>query len=937
MINIICWEFLWGVKESGRSMSLVGWEELCQKKDEGGLGIRDAKLWNMAGIIKQVWHIAVKDSLDQVRDEFDGNRWKHSVNGRYSIKSSYQWLKGGRWKLKETQCIWSSINISKHSSIASLAWKKRLLTRDRLAAMNLLVPDLNCLLCKQVNESVQHLFFECQFAKQMIGQLVDWLGRKRLAENETRWRRTLVDAKKIFDMLGDVKKRKTQELSNRSQNEEDNDKPCSKRPKLKPNSGLKRIGSGLKKKKRVDRPDDGKGNALKGKSLLQRAKALLHKKSFKKQANSSSQKDTSGTGTKRSKDGGKHGTVDMGLQKVKKRRKRKRKSNAVLDEAARLQRRTRYLLIKVKLEQNLIDAYCTEGWKGQSREKIKPDKELERATKQILNCKLGIREAIRQLDLLSSAGRIDDSAVAPDGSVHHEHIICAACKLREAFPDNDIILCDGTCNRAFHQKCLDPPLSTENIPPGDEGWFCRYCKSKMEILEATNAHLGTNFAVDSNWQDIFKEEANLNDGKESMLCQEQDWPSDDSEDVDYDPESKEYSCTNSMTGNESDSSGSGSSSCSLRSLQDDILFLSEKLDNSIRGSEDKSTEIDSDGTDCDILCGPRTRKAVDYIKLHDELFGKNAPFSEQISEDEDWGPSRRKRRGKEPCGECTNVTVEEKQGNFTEEKSTEVKRKRSANKSIIVASSENECNSAEERSPEAKRTGKSKRPIFRFPRNVVEKLRIVFAENELPSRTIRENLSKQLGLDAEKVNKWFKNSRYLALKARKKEKTHHASSPTESNQSEDGVENNPADAMASRDKAVLHVLENSRDLKTSSHRSTACLVARNFKRKRRQIGLPLSPIIKKVPVDFGDDVSLKHLREKVKKKKKLNLKRSSAQKEVKEAEDELERLCKIKDKIEKLQEILLSLPIRRPNKVDAAALNEFAVSYVPIAELREKR
>ncbi|CAA2969142.1 pathogenesis-related homeodomain isoform X1 [Olea europaea subsp. europaea] len=557
-----------------------------------------------------------------------------------------------------------------------------------------------------------------------------------------------------------------------------------KKPKLKQKN---RTHSSLLKKKLTNRLGVNKGIPGLKKKVVD--KATVHKtKTCKKQPSLSGINDKlqifSAEDSEKQDDG------DIKLQKLKrKRRRKKRKDNMELDEALRLQRRTRYLLLKLNLEQNLIDAYSAEGWKGQSREKIKPEKELQRAKKQILKCKLGIREAIRQLDLLSSVGCIDESAVAPDGSVHHEHIVCAKCKLREALPDNDIILCDGTCNRAFHQKCLNPPLSTENIPPGDEGWFCKFCKSKMEILETTNAHLGTHFPMDSNWQDVFKEEAILPDGKDSMSFPEQEWPSDDSEDIDYDPERIEPSCSDSMASSESD--GSEYSSSLLGSLEDEPYFLS--VGNEERKKECLDFYSDLNGVDSDeitygeAICGRRQRSTVDYLKLHDEMFGRNAAEDVQISEDEDWGPTKRKRKGKETDAGGILMTLSETQKNCSKEKPKEIDGKLSS--------------------------GKMKRPIFRLPLNAIEKLRHVFAENELPARAVRENLSKQLGIEFDKVNKWFKNTRYLALKARKvgNTKSSHDGSPSirGESSSETGTSKH-ADQMASKDSTLSETPKSSK-------------------------------------------------------------------------------------------------------------------------------
>ncbi|KAB2600058.1 pathogenesis-related homeodomain protein-like [Pyrus ussuriensis x Pyrus communis] len=657
--------------------------------------------------------------------------------------------------------------------------------------------------------------------------------------------------------------------------------------KLKSKSSKTIIASALSKK----RGANSSSNASRNYDAYNK---LLSRKGFRKEHDTDSSKNPSAVKLQHNKLS-ENGSDEKG---EKRRRKKKPKKDKVeLDETSRLQRRTRYLLIKIKLEQNLIDAYAGEGWKGQSREKIRPEMELQRANKQILNCKLRIRDAIHQLDSLSSVGSIADSFISPDGSVSHEHIFCAKCKLNEAFPDNDIILCDGTCNCAFHQKCLDPPLDTENIPRGEQGWFCKFCECKMEILELVNAHLGTCFPMNSGWQDVFKEEAAFPHGKNSLLNPDEEWPSDDSEDDDYNPERNENSC-----------SRGGS--------------------NDIASEEEFSTDVSvgSDvSTDGEIVSGRRQKRSVDYKKLYDEMFGKDGPLLEQISDDEDWGPSKRKRRGKESDAASTLMTL------YESERNPDVDR-------------------TEKKSSQHSSDTQVRRSCFRIPRNAVEKLRQVFSENELPSRAVKDNLSKELGLNPEKVSKWFKNARYLALKTRKGASDKDLDTFTPGISKEPGYENvtgKAADLMASDSdddtlaETVVHSPKNVKAFRRKHPKSLSSPL-----RKSQQKGPSCGSRAKSNEVfvfqnkdgkELSDDVSLKKLRNTRTKEKRANLIAGGGEDGCRVAELEMERLCKAKGRLEYVRQKLLKFQtVKAKQNSNISRLHEQSVIYVPIAELKEK-
>ncbi|KAA8536251.1 hypothetical protein F0562_028729 [Nyssa sinensis] len=237
-----------------------------------------------------------------------------------------------------------------------------------------------------------------------------------------------------------------------------------------------------------------------------------------------------------------HGDIvaEHGANEEKSRRRRRKKKkhtkNIPVDEFSRIRKNLRYLLARMSYEQNLIDAYSGEGWKGQSLEKVKPEKELERAKSEIFRCKLKIRDLFQRLDLSCAEGRLPESLFDSEGQIDSEDIFCAKCGSKDLSADNDILLCDGVCERGFHQYCLEPPLLKEDIPPNDEGWLCPGCDSKIDCVNQLNESHGTNLSVADSWEKVFPEAAAAAAAAGDKLGECSEFPSDDSQDDDYDPD-----------------------------------------------------------------------------------------------------------------------------------------------------------------------------------------------------------------------------------------------------------------------------------------------------------------------------------------------------------------------------------------------------------------
>ncbi|KAL3155661.1 hypothetical protein ABBQ32_012692 [Trebouxia sp. C0010 RCD-2024] len=160
---------------------------------------------------------------------------------------------------------------------------------------------------------------------------------------------------------------------------------------------------------------------------------------------------------------------------------------------------------RIRREDTLLGVYGADAWGGASQERVKLQYELDRAREQVLKCKAIIRECVKFCEEAEGDKAIPSEHYDADGELLAKFIFCAKCLKGESEEDNDIVLCDGACNRGYHEQCLQPRIHAQELPE-DEGWLCPACDAKADIILAINEEYGTDYDEEAPWHSLFADD-----------------------------------------------------------------------------------------------------------------------------------------------------------------------------------------------------------------------------------------------------------------------------------------------------------------------------------------------------------------------------------------------------------------------------------------------
>ncbi|XP_010315566.2 uncharacterized protein [Solanum lycopersicum] len=195
LIEGLCRSYLWAGVGYVTKKALIAWDKVCSPKYEGGLGLINLKTWNRSAIAKLCWDLANKEDKLWIKwihaYYIKGQReWKISNNaswmvqkimsakatvdqvqqqqnkGRGILRHMYYHMTRRQPKPAWTCFMYSNASRPKAYNIMWMMMNQKLATVDRLTRWGLEV-DKICVLCKNADETIEHLFLQCQFTRKL--------------------------------------------------------------------------------------------------------------------------------------------------------------------------------------------------------------------------------------------------------------------------------------------------------------------------------------------------------------------------------------------------------------------------------------------------------------------------------------------------------------------------------------------------------------------------------------------------------------------------------------------------------------------------------------------------------------------------------------------------------------------------------------------------
>ncbi|XP_016501732.2 uncharacterized protein LOC107820043 [Nicotiana tabacum] len=97
---------------------------------------------------------------------------------KYSVKQLYKTMQGDFPKMTWRKLVYNNQGQPKWTFILRLAIQQRLSTKEKLARWGI-IAEQTCSLCNKENETVQHLFFDCETTRKIWLRLLEWQGIRR--------------------------------------------------------------------------------------------------------------------------------------------------------------------------------------------------------------------------------------------------------------------------------------------------------------------------------------------------------------------------------------------------------------------------------------------------------------------------------------------------------------------------------------------------------------------------------------------------------------------------------------------------------------------------------------------------------------------------------------------------------------------------------------